>query len=115
MASHGNPEQKAKPVAATPAKAGKPWRVLSADGTSAPSIAMPRANTDLRQLLTGDLALCVRSRAKVSAVSAPLDGKVEPLDNKVEPLDADLSRVREAWPNLSQGVRTAILALIDAK
>jgi len=82
-------------------------RVHSEEGAapaSAPSIIMPRASTELTELLAGDDLLCVRRR---ETAPAP-----RPIPTAEAAADADLASLIEAWPNLPRGVRAAILAMI---
>jgi hypothetical protein len=109
-------------------------RVLSADGAAraaAPSIAMPRAKTELSELLAGDHLLCVRRRASATrpaagAPSSPVADAQPQAESSAKPFgqqghdsssrapiaDADLTRVIGAWPGLSRNVRAAIVAMI---
>ena len=68
---------------------------------------MPRAKTELSQLLAGDEVICVRPRRDSLA---PFDVDTA----KSQAFDVDLSHVIDAWPRLPQGVRKAILAMVDA-
>ena len=68
MSSPGIRPQNNKPAAGPAGKKGPPQtlRVLSEEGAAraaAPSIAMPRAKTELSELLAGDEMLYVRRRA----------------------------------------------------
>jgi len=99
-------------------------RVLAEDGARAapPSVAMPRAKTELTALLAGDKLLCLRrpattatqqnasARAGVSEVDArsPVESPV----TNPGPQSDDLAQVIDAWPGLPCNVRAAILALI---
>jgi len=135
-----------KPANGPNDKTGSPQtlRVLSDDVAShaaAPSIAMPRAKTELSELLAGDAMLCVRRRASatampqnaetpssVSGVSvrpqaespAALSGQRSP-DGRPDgrdsspptpTVDGDLACVIEAWPGLPPNIRAAALAMI---
>ena len=115
-----------KPATGPNAKPGAPQtlRVLSDDGAaqrSPPSIVMPRAKTDLSELLAGDSTLCVRRRS--SAPSPPQNAGARSgtsganAESQAEPppaaaIDADLACVIAAWPGLPQDVRAAVLAMI---
>ena len=101
MTRPGIPQRTIKPP--------KALRVLSADGstTVAPSIVMPRAKTELSHLLAGDDAICVRPRRE-SPVTYSSDAATS------QAFGDDLSKVIAAWPRLTQGVRTAVLAMVDA-
>ncbi len=88
---------------------------------AAPSIAMPRAKTELSELLAADKLLCVRPRPPATAMRADADsgsdGPRADVGAKVEsrhahPVDMDLSRVVDAWAGLPHNVRAAILAII---
>jgi len=114
-------------------------RVLSEDGAvraAAPSVAMPRATTELLELLAGDNTLCVR---RASATATPHDAEAlagasgADAGSKAESpatlwgqqgshgadvsppaptVDADLARVIDAWPGLPRSIRVAVLALV---
>jgi len=109
----------------------QPLRVLLEDGAAraaAPSIAMPRAKTELSELLAGDDLLCARWRAPATALRhnvAPLPQAESPgaisaqriadscdSSPRSRSLDGGLGRVIEVWPNLPRNVRAAILAMI---
>ena len=118
MARQGSSQQ-SQPIAVGPAKAARPLRVHSAEGSAMPSIAMPRARTELTAILAGDHTLCLRPRGQ--RATAPVENAVEAGAEQAEKPSAvdpgvprDLRRVCEAWPRLSQGVRTAIHAMISA-
>ena len=98
-------------------------RVLSTDGAAraaAPSIAMPRAKTELTELLAGDHLLCVRRRASATATRPGMPASARDPQRRESPADiladqsadADLGQVIDAWPGLPRNVRTAILAMI---
>jgi hypothetical protein len=128
------------PMADVKKGAPQPLRVLSQDGTAraaAPSIVMPRAKTELSELLAGDDLLCVRRRTVATAVqqdpSANMRVPAAYAGTQAESLaslstkrsgdgpdaaprahlaDADLAGVIDAWPGLPRNVRAAILAMI---
>jgi hypothetical protein len=93
-------------------------RVLSQDGVAraaAPSIAMPRAKTELSDLLAGDKSLCLR-RPAANATRPSADAKIQ-VESPAAPstphiAGEDLTRVIEAWPGLPRNVHAAILAMI---
>ncbi len=90
-------------------------RVLSQDGmarVAAPNIAMPRAKTELSEMLAGDKSLCLRRRA--ANETRPSDDAKTRSASPADPDIAveDLTRVIEAWPGLPRNVRAAILAMI---
>ena len=102
-----------KPTADPAGNKGMPptFRVLSHDSAArvaAPSIAMPRARTELSELLADDDALCVRRRAPATA---PREN-AEAVSPSAPAVDGDLTYVIEAWPDLSRNIRAAVLALI---
>jgi hypothetical protein len=119
-----------KPAAGA-GKQGPPraLRVMSEDGVAraaAPSIIMPRAKTELSELLAGDALLCVRRRppaspsrdaelaARPRAESpAALAGQQGPrASSPARIADEDLARLIDAWPSLPGNIRAAILALV---
>ena len=115
-----------KPAVAPDGKTGpqQALRVMSGDGAArpaAPSIAMPRAKTELSELLAGDDALCVRRRSSATATRQTAEARSDVPDVHAEPqiespptaaVDGDLTRVIDAWPGLPRNVRAAVLALI---
>ena len=129
-----------KTVAGPNGKARGPQalRVMSDEGVApaaAPSVVMPRAKTDLGELLAGDRTLCLRrtsapapqaAEARPVAASddsgahaepaAALAGQETPGDGSPSPsavhVDGDLARVIKAWPGLPCNVRAAVLALV---
>jgi hypothetical protein len=121
--SPGTRPQSKTPAAGPDGKKSRqqPLRVHDAEGTAsttAPSITMPRANTELTELLAGDALLCVRRRP---APAAPLPNSTAQGSAESQPLaqsqpapnaDADLAAVIDAWPGLPRNVRAAILAMI---
>jgi hypothetical protein len=83
--------------------------------SAAPTAAMPRAKTDLAELLAGDKVLCVQRRsdrlaAAHAAASAPLSAN-DTISSVPAAVDADLARLNAAWPALPADVRAAIAAL----
>ena len=137
MSSPGIRPRKDQSAAASGSKRVSPQklRVLSADGAAraAPSIAMPRAKTELTELLAGDKLLCVRRRtpatatrqnteacsgppaadARSHAESPVANSGQSPAASPPTPIPGeDLARVIEAWPGLPRHVRAAILAMI---
>ncbi len=115
-------------------------RVLSEDGNAraaVPSIAMPRAKTELSELLAGDNMLCLRRRTPAAAPrpnaearsgtsgacaepqaespAAP-QGQQSPDGRRAAPpapaVDGDLTCVIDAWPRLPRNIRAAVLAMI---
>ena len=114
MHAPGNRPRCANPAAA-PATRGprQALRVLGGDGRDcavAPTVVMPRANTDLAALLSGDKAVCVqRKNESVAAEKAP--GPAPP-PSPAAAEDADLARVNEAWPALPGNIRAAIALLV---
>jgi len=125
MNSPGIRPRNNKPAAKPESKAGaqQKLRVLSADGTAraAPSIAMPRAKTELSEFLANDDLLCVRRRA--SAISARQNAEAQmgasdpyaelQMESPSAPaVDGDLAHVIDAWPSLPRNVRAAVLAII---
>ena len=107
-------------------KTGSPpgLRVLSEDAASRsapPSIVMPRARTDLVELLAGDSTLCVRRRPV--ATPTPQNAELRSgtsaahIESQTESppaltIDGDLVGVIGAWPGLPQSVRAAVLTMI---
>lgn len=105
-------------------------RVLLKDGTAraaVPSIAMPRAKTELSELLASDDFLCARRRVpstatRQSAAAKPLVESPDVLSAQqnseqdslpqARTLDGGLGQVIDAWPGLPRNVRAAILAMI---
>jgi hypothetical protein len=95
---------------------------------------MPRAKTELSELLAGDKSLCVRRRTPATptrnnadsgsdASSADAGARTEspaagsdPWGGDSSPrahlADADLRRVVDVWPRLPHNVRAAILAIV---
>ncbi len=70
MSSPGIRPRNNQPAAGGKKGSQQTLRVLSADGAARaapPSIAMPRATTELTELLAGDRLLCVRRRASATA------------------------------------------------
>ncbi len=67
---------------------------------------MPRATTELSELLASDPLLCVRRRAE-SAPAADAASDANPVAG-----DADLAHVIQAWPSLPRNIRAAIAALV---
>jgi hypothetical protein len=145
MSSPGIRPRNNKPAAAPEGKKGsrQNLRVHAEDGAAraAPSIAMPRAKTELSELLAGDSLLCVRRRASATATrpktdaepGVSADGKSQaespaalagghhvPMvgnpDSSPQACtgDEDLGRVIDAWPGLPRNVRAGILAMIRA-
>jgi hypothetical protein len=115
MSSPGIRPRNDKSVAAPRGKQGSPQalRVLSADGATrpaAPSVAMPRAKTELTELLAGDKLLCVR-RPPPADLSRQ-QAEMAPSGPASQVADKDLVPVIEAWPRLPRGIRSAILALV---
>jgi hypothetical protein len=107
--------QNSKPAGPSGVKAARqPLRVHNEDGTpssAAPSILMPRANTELTEMMAGDALLCVRPRAKPTPQpAAAASPAVEA--SRMESTDGDLSGVVEAWPDLPRNVRAAIVAMV---
>jgi hypothetical protein len=66
---------------------------------------MPSANTDLVAMLAGDSTLCVRRASSNMAQQATAP--------QPSAADANLARLIEAWPALSNESRAAIVALVD--
>jgi hypothetical protein len=98
-------------------------RVMSEEGAvrAVPSIAMPRAKTELTELLAGDDLLCVRRPRSVAAGQANTDPRPEAAGTDAapqteslcaRPADGDLACVIDAWPGLPRNVRAAILAMV---
>ncbi len=98
-------------------------RVLSQEGATrgAASIAMPRAKTELSELLAGDDLLCVRRPRSASALrpsadqrpeASAADAALQTESSPVPTADGDLACVIDAWPGLPRNVRAAILAMI---
>jgi len=103
-------------------------RVHAEDGAAraaAPSVAMPRAKTELSELLAGDDLLCVRRPAAATAAPPDAAGSGASAAGHHVPMDAnpdsspqaglgdeDLGRVIDAWPGLPRNVRAGILAMI---
>jgi hypothetical protein len=95
-------------------------RVLSQDGsarTAPPSVAMPRAKTELSEMLADDAMLCLRRR--VTSVTAVKDAPAEssttatlPPVGEPQAGDEELARVIDAWPSLPRNIRTAVVAMI---
>jgi hypothetical protein len=138
MSSPGIGPRKNKSAAGPEGNKGpRPLRVLSQDGSArvvAPSIAMPRAKTELSALLVGDDVLCVRKLATAAAerqnadrgscasgaVAEPPDKlPATPTDRRsgessmpADIADGDLAYVIDAWPGLPRDVRLAILAVV---
>jgi hypothetical protein len=142
MSSPGIRPRNNNPVASPDGEKGlqQTLRVLSADGAARPaaaSIAMPRAKTELSELLAGDDLLCVRRRASATTTRpkadagsgasaadvqtpsespAALAAKRSADDRASSPrghlADENLARVIDAWPGLPRNVRAAILAMI---
>jgi hypothetical protein len=142
MSSPGIRPRNNKPATGPGGKHGpqQTLRVLSKDGSAraaGPSIAMPRAKTELSELLAGDELLCVRRRS--AAATAQQGGSTGPsgpaayagtqaeslaglsgqrgAGNEVSSLrsqiaDGDLARVIDAWPGLPRNVRAGILAMV---
>ena len=94
--------------------------VMSEDGTvrASPSIAMPRAKTELAELLAGDKMLCVRRpspgpvRPEVHAGVCGINLAPGSDASPGPTMDEDLSLVIDAWPDLPRSVRAAVLAMI---
>ncbi len=141
MSNPANHPRNHQPAAGPGRKKGspRPLRVLSEEGalpTSMPSIAMPRAKTDLSQLLAGDKLLCVGRRppaiATRSSAGPGMDQSAAYAAAQVESpqaltgqpssdssprgrlADADLEQVIDAWPSLPHHIRTGIMAMIRA-
>ncbi len=139
MSSPGIRPRNKQPVASPGGNKGlqQTLRVLSEDAAAraaAPSIAMPRAKTELSELLAGDKLLCVRRRAPATATRPNADagsgipaadagtqaespatrsGQGGPDSSpRAHLADVDLRRVIDAWPGLPHNVRAAILAMI---
>jgi hypothetical protein len=119
MSSPGTRPRNNKPAAAAAGGKGSPQklRVLSRDGATRPaaSIAMPRAKTELSEMLAGDALLCAR-RPQAAAI-APAEPPVAEAPSRdesprVPAPGGDLAQVMEAWPMLPRNVRAAILAMI---
>jgi hypothetical protein len=98
-------------------------RVLSEEGVAraVPSIAMPRATTELSELLAGDDLLCARrprsaTTSRPSADARPpasaADGASLAESSQTHAADGDLACLIDAWPKLPRNVRAAILAMI---
>jgi len=97
-------------------------RVLSDDGAMrpAPSIAMPRAKTELSELLAGDDTLCVRRLGSAAAAqnrtSRPLTSAAASPDCRAKTsssmADEQLAFLIDAWPRLSPNIRAAIWAMV---
>ncbi len=101
----------------------KTLRVMpeEAAARAVPSIAMPRAKTELTEILAGDDLLCVRRPRTATALRPTADTVSSVPGVDVEPRaesprsqsgDGDLAGVIDAWPGLPRNVRAAILAMI---
>jgi hypothetical protein len=90
---------------------GQALRILGGEGgRAAPSIAMPRAKTELSALLAGDPAICVRRPAPIASAQDPI-ARVAAAP-AFATADADLARLVEAWPSLPRSIRAAITAMV---
>ncbi len=142
MSSPGFPPRNNKPAATPAGNQGLQLklRVPSLDGTArtvAPSIAMPQARTELRELLAGDSSLCVQRRASAIPMRPNADAGPGASGSGVQPQaespatfsgrqgaetqnpppraaadNGDLACVIDAWPALSRNIRAAICAMI---
>ncbi len=124
MSSPGIRPRNNQPAASGKKGSQQTLRVLSADGAARaarPSIAMPRAKTELTELLAGDRLLCLRRRASATATGPSAEvGQGTPADNarpnvgspRAQSDDADLGRVIDAWSGLPRHVREAVLAMV---
>jgi hypothetical protein len=110
-------------VRSSNAAADKPrrLRVLAAEGSgrAAPSVAMPRSNTELTDLLAGDRFVCVRRSSAVSssrADSAPWSSEQRELaaSNSAASAthDPEMAGLIAAWPSLPETIRAVILATV---
>ena len=138
MSSPGIRPRNHEPTAASSDKSTSPQklRVLSEEGArvAAPSIVMPRAKTELTEMLAGDKLLCVRPRGSTIATRRNADARSgvsaadagshseSPVTNSGQqspnaslpayPAGGDLARVVDVWPGLPGSIRAAILAMI---
>ncbi len=114
MSSPGIRPRNNNPAVSPDGKTGaQTLRVLAEGGAvraAVPSVVMPRAKTELSELLAGDALLCVRRRA--SAPSAQPSPASRDPSSPVPTVDADLARVSAAWPGLPRNIRAAMLAMI---
>ena len=119
MSSPGIRPQNNKPATGPSGKqdSQRELHVISAVGVAraaTPSVAMPRAKTELSELLAGDHVLCARRRVSANAMRQNAEARsgadAEP--QAAQTVDADLACVIDAWPGLSEDVRAAVLALI---
>jgi hypothetical protein len=80
--------------------------------TARPSVAMPRATTELTQLLANDPLVGIRRRSQATPVpQAASESSVAGAELPTIQ-DAVLSRVIEAWPSLPRSIRAAISAMV---
>jgi len=78
---------------------------------------MPRATTELFELLAGDPLLCVQRRSVSNPAphippESPRAVADAASDADSVAVDADLARVIQAWPSLPRNIRAAIVALV---
>jgi hypothetical protein len=73
---------------------------------------MPRASTELTEMLAGDALLCVRRRAAAAVVPARTAAETATAAPIAPAADIDLTCVIDAWPDLPRHIRAAILAMI---
>jgi hypothetical protein len=112
---------------ATAAPEDKPGLRAKSDGaprgtvpfSAPPSVVMPRAKTELAELLADDPLLCVRRLSAARSTQEFSTGGQQPLtqtqaasDARPPVEDADLARVIEVWPALPRSIRAAIVALV---
>ena len=139
MSSPGIRPRKNQPAAGPGGNKDSPHtlRMLSADGdvrAAAPSIAMPRAKTELSEILAGDKLLCVRRGAPAAATRGNADAgssvagadagaqaespatgsgkRGSDASPQAHLADADLGLVIHSWSRLPHNARAAILAMI---
>ena len=125
MSSPGTRSRDNKPAAGPNGKkrSEQTWRVLSEDGVAraSPSIAMPRAKTELSELLAGDSELCIRRRPTVAAElhkagphreASGIPAKAQTASSAEPAIDPELASVIDAWPGLPRNVRAAVLAMV---
>jgi len=126
MSSPGIRPRNKQPAARSGNKSVSPQelRVLAEDSAraAAPSVVMPRAKTELTELLAGDKLLCVR-RHETTPTSQTVDvehgvsdadarSHSESSTASLDPQSDDLARVVDAWPRLPRNLRAAVLAMI---
>ena len=110
------PERPATKLRSVPGFAQMGTVPFSPRGPSAASVLMPRAKTELTELLAGDAVVCVRPQAAFTiAQQAPAEASVAAASAAVATdavADADLARLIEVWPSLPRNIRAAIAAMV---